>query len=223
MLLTSPVQQDHDFKYDQALPLLQDRLQAPLNPIGSVHSRPESDAQQLLFAGQEMPSVALSLRHVLHHGGPQFPGLFKRLDIASEDMTRSGRLKEVSPTHRIKVKTTSTLKSSDKSYRNLGLRSLGRSLGPRSWAKELIAGPDITDKETVLQFAKMNYNSYTEVANPGWYDLEGHWNVNSTFGWEEDGVRGHIFASADNSTLIIAIKGTSLLGGGSTSTRDKIN
>jgi putative lipase involved disintegration of autophagic bodies len=49
---------------------------------------------------------------------------------------------------------------------------------------------------------------------------------NSTFGWEEDGLRGHVFASADNSTLIIAIKGTSaaiLGGGGGTSTRDKIN
>lgn len=49
---------------------------------------------------------------------------------------------------------------------------------------------------------------------------------NSTFGWEEDGLRGHVFASEDNSTLIIAIKGTSaaiLGGGGGTSTRDKIN
>ncbi|KAG0275100.1 putative lipase atg15 [Linnemannia exigua] len=101
-----------------------------------------------------------------------------------------------------------------------------QSFGPDSYRREVVDAPDVTDKETVVQLSKMNYNSYTEVASPGWYDLEGNWGVNSTFGWEEDGVRGHVFSSADNTTLIIAIKGTSaaiLGGGGSTATRDKIN
>lgn len=48
------------------------------------------------------------------------------------------------------------------------------------------------------------------------------------FGWEPDtdGFRGHIFATADNSTVVIAIKGTStsfLGGGGPTVAKDKLN
>ncbi|KAG0327202.1 putative lipase atg15 [Dissophora globulifera] len=148
------------------------------------------------------------------------------MDLEAADVSLSEQLTGESLTHRIKVRATSTLKPRDQSPRNQGFRSADTSIGPGSWMKEVIPGPDMEDKDTVLQFAKMNYNSYTEVASPGWYDLEGHWTVNSTFGWEEDGIRGHVFASADNATLIIAIKGTSaaiLGGGGGTSTRDKIN
>lgn len=48
------------------------------------------------------------------------------------------------------------------------------------------------------------------------------------FGWEpdEDGFRGHVFATPDNSTVVLAIKGTSmgiLGGGGPTTTKDKFN
>lgn len=48
------------------------------------------------------------------------------------------------------------------------------------------------------------------------------------FGWEEDadGLRGHVFVTGDNKTVIIAIKGTSLTflgGGGPTAKRDKLN
>lgn len=47
-----------------------------------------------------------------------------------------------------------------------------------------------------------------------------------SFGWLEDGIRGHIFADETNSTIVVAIKGTTagLVGGsGTTSRRDKIN
>ncbi|KAF9271718.1 putative lipase atg15 [Mortierella alpina] len=163
---------------------------------------------------------------MLHHGGPRYPGLFKRKDFRQGDLQASEQLTGESLSYRLKVKATRTLKPRDQSYRNQGFRTLDMSIGPESWTRQVIAAPDVTDKETILQLAKINYNSYTEVTSPGWYDLEGHWTVNSTFGWEEEGVRGHVFASEDNSTLIIAIKGTSasiLGGGGSTSTRDKIN
>ena len=49
------------------------------------------------------------------------------------------------------------------------------------------------------------------------------------FGWEPDadGFRGHIFVSTDNSTVIVAIKGTSALwlvgDGGPTVKKDKLN
>lgn len=48
------------------------------------------------------------------------------------------------------------------------------------------------------------------------------------FGWEpeSDGFRGHVFATPDNSTVIISIKGTSagvFGGGGPTTKKDKLN
>lgn len=50
---------------------------------------------------------------------------------------------------------------------------------------------------------------------------------NYPFGWEpeDDGLRGHVFVSTDNSTVIISIKGTSAsgVGGGPTVGKDKLN
>jgi lipase ATG15 len=48
------------------------------------------------------------------------------------------------------------------------------------------------------------------------------------FGWEPDadGFRGHVFATDDNSTVVVSIKGTSagvFGGGGPTVRKDKIN
>ena len=45
---------------------------------------------------------------------------------------------------------------------------------------------------------------------------------NLPFGWHaSDGFRGHIFLSSDNSTIVLAIKGTTLQG--ETSKLDKFN
>ena len=48
------------------------------------------------------------------------------------------------------------------------------------------------------------------------------------FGWEpdDDGFRGHVFATPDNSTVVLSIKGTSAAfigGGGPTAKKDKFN
>ncbi|KAF9148074.1 putative lipase atg15 [Linnemannia schmuckeri] len=203
-----------------------DNTQRPFNSHHRHPNLPYGSPVTVLTEGQELPDETLSLRHILHHGGNRYPGLFRRMDLEASDIQQSELLTGESLVHRIKVRGTTTLKPRDQSYRNQGFRSFDTSIGPESWTKQVVPAPDVTDKESVLQLSKMNYNSYTEVASPGWYDLEGNWSVNSTFGWEEDGLRGHVFASADNSTLIIAIKGTSaaiLGGGGGTSTRDKIN
>ncbi|KAG0044953.1 putative lipase atg15, partial [Gryganskiella cystojenkinii] len=214
------------------------------------HSSPHSPEPK---PGQDRPDEFLTLRHVLHRGGNRYPGLSRRLDVSPIDLLLTELLTGESSTHQLKVKSTTTLRPRTKQdndndsagilykrppknaqqaphFRSQGFRSFGlsedQSFGPDSWTRAIIDAPDTTDKETIIQLSKMNYNSYTEVASPGWYDLEGNWGVNSTFGWEEDGVRGHVFVSSDNSTLIVAIKGTSaalLGGGGGTATRDKIN
>ncbi|CAL1717055.1 unnamed protein product [Somion occarium] len=96
------------------------------------------------------------------------------------------------------------------------------------WEEDDIDGPDTESRETLLELAKMTNNAYLEPGESGWYDLGGKWNVSYPFGWEEDqdGFRGHIFATPDNSTVVLSIKGTSasfIGGGGPTSKRDKFN
>ena len=66
----------------------------------------------------------------------------------------------------------------------------------------------------------MTSNAYTHIPNTGdWIDLKSRFNQSDSFGWESNGLRGHIFATSDNSTVVIAYKGTSLLG--ETSHKDK--
>ncbi|KAI0925611.1 hypothetical protein AcV5_008301 [Taiwanofungus camphoratus] len=99
---------------------------------------------------------------------------------------------------------------------------------PLDWTEDEIIGPDVDSRETLLELAKMTNNAYLEPGEAGWYDLGGNWNVSYPFGWEPDadGFRGHVFATPDNSTIVLSIKGTSagiVGGGGSTSRRDKLN
>ncbi|CAD6896263.1 unnamed protein product [Tilletia controversa] len=66
------------------------------------------------------------------------------------------------------------------------------------------------------------YENSTEAWQPGF----GGFNLSESFGWSENGMREHVFTSNDNSTIILAIKGTSppfFPGGTDTVRRDKEN
>jgi putative lipase involved disintegration of autophagic bodies len=116
------------------------------------------------------------------------------------------------------------------------------------WHETKVVGPNVESRETLVQLAKMTQNSYTPgPEHEEWYDLGTQWNSVRTslfkgsircfeyftqsrsFGWEPatDGLRGHVFVSTDNSTVVISIKGTSpgwLAGsGGPTVKKDKLN
>jgi len=74
----------------------------------------------------------------------------------------------------------------------------------------------------------MTSDAYVSPGNSHWYDLGEKWNISYPFGWEpdNDGFRGHVFATDDNSTIVLSIKGTSagvVGGGGPTSKKDKLN
>ncbi|KAL0954412.1 hypothetical protein HGRIS_003398 [Hohenbuehelia grisea] len=109
------------------------------------------------------------------------------------------------------------------------LRSMQSAQSPLGlWEEEEVPAPDIQSRDTLLTLAKMTNNAYLEPEDPGWYDLGGNWSVSYPFGWQpdEDGFRGHVFATPDNSTIVLSIKGTSagfLGGGGPTSKKDKFN
>ena len=96
------------------------------------------------------------------------------------------------------------------------------------WHDWDVASPDISKRTTLFQLAKMSFDAYAADNKTEWYDLSDSWN-STTFGWlpEDDGMRGHIFVSTDNSTVVIAIKGTSASwlagGGGPTVEKDKKN
>ncbi|KAI8371273.1 Alpha/Beta hydrolase protein [Choanephora cucurbitarum] len=73
----------------------------------------------------------------------------------------------------------------------------------------------------------MTNNAYLDIHlnDTEWYDLGTPWQLNASFGWQSDGLRGHIYATDDNSLVVVSIKGTSagLWTGGPTGEKDKIN
>ncbi|KAI0029789.1 Alpha/Beta hydrolase protein [Vararia minispora EC-137] len=106
------------------------------------------------------------------------------------------------------------------------------------WEEEDIHGPNVDERETLLTLAKMTSNAYARPGDSGWYDLGGNWNtvcrrppshnhLAFPVGWQpgDDGFRGHVFATPDNGTVVLSIKGTSVpfLGGGPTTRKDKLN
>lgn len=114
------------------------------------------------------------------------------------------------------------------------------------WREANVVGPDIKRRETLLTLAKMTSNAYTTPDKDDWYSINPFNNVRSMllfhsmdfdrsrvqsfpFGWEPDadGFRGHVFASEDNSTVVISVKGTSVGwlagGGGPTVKKDHLN
>jgi lipase ATG15 len=96
------------------------------------------------------------------------------------------------------------------------------------WEEEIVPGPDVESRETLLTLAKMSNNAYVEPGDAYWYDLGERWNKTYPFGWEPDadGFRGQVFSTPDNSTVVVSIKGTSagvFGGGGPTVKKDKFN
>ncbi|KAI0264366.1 Alpha/Beta hydrolase protein [Gloeopeniophorella convolvens] len=95
------------------------------------------------------------------------------------------------------------------------------------WEEEEVPGPDVTRRETLLLLAKMTNDAYYSPGTSGWYNLTEQWDVGMPVGWEpdDDGFRGYVFVTEDNSTVVLTIKGTSVpfVGGGPTTEKDKLN
>lgn len=96
------------------------------------------------------------------------------------------------------------------------------------WEDVDLIVPDVSKRATLLALAKMSSTAYESPPDPPSWEpgFEG-WNLTESFGWVENGIRGHIFTSGpDNETIIVALKGTSagiLPGGDDTGRRDKLN
>ncbi|PIL24236.1 hypothetical protein GSI_13989 [Ganoderma sinense ZZ0214-1] len=109
-------------------------------------------------------------------------------------------------------------------FQHARLRSLrSQESEPIEWEEVQLLAPDIEDKHTLSQLARMTGNAYALPGRPNWYEVDPAWNTSFPFGWEDkaDGFRGHVFLSPDNSTVVLSIKGTTLQG--PTSKKDKFN
>jgi len=91
------------------------------------------------------------------------------------------------------------------------------------WDPTEMLGPDVEDRHTLAQLARISGNAYMLPGQKSWYDVDSAWNISFPFGWEDRtvGFRGHAFLSSDNNTVILSIKGTTLQG--PTSRKDKHN
>lgn len=99
-------------------------------------------------------------------------------------------------------------------------------LSPDAWSLDDTPGPNITDRDTVVSLAYMSADAYVEKTSDGeWLEVGRPFNRSADFGWESDGLRGHIFADETNSTVVIGLKGTSMavFDGEGTTTNDKEN
>jgi lipase ATG15 len=93
-----------------------------------------------------------------------------------------------------------------------GARQYGYTpdLSPTAWTTDNILSPNVSDKETVLTFARMAIDAYyINDTCQGWDPVGHNITSNDDFGWEGDGLRGHVFADTNNSTVVISFKGTS--------------
>ncbi|KAG1866228.1 alpha/beta-hydrolase [Suillus subluteus] len=124
---------------------------------------------------------------------------------------------------------TSYRPSSFSAYNDARIRSMRHAQSANlPWHETEILGPNVEKRETLLELAKMTNNAYIAPDDSQWYELGENWSTRHPFGWEPDadGFRGYVFATPDNSTVILSIKGTSAAiwgGAGPTDKKDKLN
>ena len=187
---------------------------------------------------EHLAAHEFSLRHLFHHGTYRYPGLHRRLDVpehAAVWTVDDGDPSTPKPLSVLKARSDymSIQRLVDRSRETIdGILEwkmmTGRSvqLAASDWTVDEIRGPNVSDKESVLTFARMAADAY--IVEPGtgnWVDVGGGFNYTEDFGWEADGLRGHIFADTKNSTVVIGLKGTSVavFDGSEPETNDKIN
>lgn len=175
-----------------------------------------------------------SLRHIMIHGTYEYPELLRRKDIHPDTLVATEETKQLAPrpkyTASSRVRGIKRLRDRSKDTIEAHLlnhrHGLTTSFTVDSWGVDEVPQPNITDKATVLSMAKIAADAYVEVEHTlDWLDVGSGYNLTDDFGWEADGLRGHIFADENNSTVIIGLKGTSaaVFDGAETTTNDKIN
>ncbi|CCE34466.1 related to starvation induced protein PSI-7 [Claviceps purpurea 20.1] len=179
-----------------------------------------------------------TLRHVYHHGTDRHPRLHRHLDVTSDNprvflSAEDGHAEHDLPhlkarsrggfIERLVDRRPSIVDPMVARARQDGYFA---AVDVSAWTLDEIPSPDITDKGTVLSLAYMAADAYVESdSRPDWEEVGEPFNRSADFGWQSDGLRGHIWADDNNSTIVIGLKGTSpaVFDGDGTTTNDKIN
>ncbi|GBC35993.2 autophagy associated lipase Atg15 [Rhizophagus irregularis DAOM 181602=DAOM 197198] len=186
----------------------------------------EAANQFILNQVESGEPTTVSLRHVFHHGSTKYPNLFRRMDL-TETKVRTQELESGAPLTFTLMGINGTgieyvKENAVKEFRDMSKNKLkSAKLDWRDIPKYI---PLIKHWKTLINLAKLTYNAYVKPEDQDWYDLGKKYGLNDTFGWDQDGIRGYVFASNDNKTLVISIKGTSMgFGAGPTVGNDKFN
>ncbi|KAI1167427.1 Alpha/Beta hydrolase protein [Nemania serpens] len=179
-----------------------------------------------------------TLRHILHHGTYRHPGLHRRRDVRHAEtqvwLTAEGShppeqitaLRAKSRAQKIERMVDRRPSIVDPLVAAARERGYVLASSPSAWSVDDVSAPDVTDKETVLTMALIVADAYVESPTlPDWDEVGEPFNRSADFGWESDGLRGHIWGDEANSTIVIGLKGTSpaVFDGDGTTTNDKIN
>ncbi|EXJ68947.1 uncharacterized protein A1O5_07879 [Cladophialophora psammophila CBS 110553] len=182
-----------------------------------------------------------TLRHIFHRGTYRDPDLHKRYDFRpqapvlltqEDDHVLSSSLQP--PPHftlrsdsvEIERLVDREPLSIERYLQHARLTGSPAVLDASQWTLDEVEGPNIVHKPTILNLAIMAANAYNPGPGEGdWEDVSQGYNRSTPFGWEGDGLRGHIFANEGNETVIISLKGTSpaVFDGDGTTTKDKLN
>ncbi|RYF33674.1 MAG: hypothetical protein EOO38_30020 [Cytophagaceae bacterium] len=160
----------------------------------------------------------LTLRHIFHHGAGQPGPRARRLDISAERISIADAAGQFGP---FPIKTSPV--RIDRPAPRLFDAQIPMS---PIWVAEEFAGPDVEDKETIINLAYMSEDAYKVGRDdPEWLDVDEQYNSSIPFGWDDSGIRGHVFSDDTNSTIILAVKGTTvaMFEGNGTSGHDKEN
>ena len=178
-----------------------------------------------------------TLRHIFHHGTYVDSRVHRKVDIHPENsgvepkdgdapISRKDHFKVRSRPVEIQRLTDRSPEALEAHRRVARLTGAPAVLDISAWTIDELPAPNITDKDTVVSIARMAANAYVQEPGKGeWEEVGGGFNRSASFGWEEDGLRGYVFADENNSTVIMGLKGTSpaVFDGLETTTNDKIN
>ena len=187
---------------------------------------------------QQPGELEFELRHIYQLGGKRYPDVHRYLDVSADALATvesddGGSRAEVPRSLRAKTISTDVQRLVDRNRTAIDglldyslIHGQAAYLPSSSWRTDTIAAPDITDKSTLITLAWMAANAYVEEPYTGdWHDVGAPFNVTDDFGWQNDGLRGHVFATKDNGTIVVGLKGTSpaLFDGDDTTGNDKLN
>jgi len=179
-----------------------------------------------------------SLRDIFHHGTHQYPDLHRHISVPESEssMWMKGGLIPVldrplvarsrhMEIERLRDRRPSIVEPMIAAAQEDG--SFWPKSSPAAWTVDRLSGPETSDKETIVTLATMGANAYEPHPGDGnWRDVGGGFNESAPFGWQNDGIRGYIYANEDASIVAISFKGGTpqyAWFGGETSRNDRDN